>query len=140
MMWPFRNLVDIISPIPLRLAIGVIFAVHGYEKVFETGTGAVSENFAQMGIMLPQITGPLVSLTEFLGGIFLIVGLLTPLSSLMLAVTMAVAVFHVHWPNGLTGQGGYEYPLSLLAGTLTLFFLGAGPLSLDRFLFRGHSH
>ena len=124
-----------LAPLTLRLALGSIFVAHGYQKVFVNGTAAVSESFAQMGMILPQVTGPLVCYTEFIGGIFLLVGFLTPLASFMIACVMAVAVLLVHLPNGLIGQGGYEFPLSLLAGALALLFMGAGPLSLDGLFF-----
>ena len=113
--------------------------VHGYGKVFTSGTAAVSESFAQMGVFQPQITGPLVAYTELIGGACLILGLLTPIASVMLAGVMAVAILKVHLAAGLTGPGGYEYPLSLLAGALTLLFLGPGPISLDKkFFCRGN--
>ena len=135
MTGPLCKWASILGPLPLRLAIGAIFTAHGCQKVFVQGTAQVSEQFASMGMVMPQITGPLVAYTEFLGGLFLIVGLLTPVAALMLAVTMAVAILQVHLPNGLTGPGGYQFPLSLLAGSLSLLFTGAGKLSLDKLIF-----
>ena len=65
----------------------------------------------------------------------LVVAFLTPLAAFMLGCVMAVAIFKVHLPGGLIGPGGYEYPLSMLAGLVALLFMGPGPLSLDKLIF-----
>ncbi len=82
----------------------------------------------------------LVILVEFFGGIALIIGLLTRLASIGLAVDMLGAIFIVHLPNGFfinwymkPGVGhGIEMNLLLFAGGLTLLLGGAGKLSLDK--------
>ena len=129
-----------LASLALRFVIGPIFIAHGYQKVFVNGTAAVTEAFTQMGMIMPQVTGPLVAYTEFVGGICLLVGLLTPLASFMIACIMAVAILMVHLSNGLVGPGGYEFPLSLLGGSVALMFIGAGPLSLDKLLFGRGNH
>jgi len=106
-----------LASLVLRLVVGGIFIVHGHSKVFVNGTDAVALKFTEMGIFMPEITAPLVAYTEFVGGILLVIGLLTPIAAFMIACTMAVAVFKVHFASGLTGPGGYEYPLSLLASS-----------------------
>ena len=44
---------------------------------------------------------------------------------------MLVAIFGVHWKNGFTGQGNYQFPLALAAIAFSLIFTGAGPISID---------
>ncbi|HEX8185096.1 MAG TPA: hypothetical protein VF747_10105, partial [Blastocatellia bacterium] len=44
---------------------------------------------------------------------------------------MAVAIFEVHWGNGLTGPGSFEFPLSLFAVSIALLILGPDPISID---------
>ena len=75
----------------------------------------------------------LVGLVEFLGGIFLILGLFVNLISVLLIIDMVVAILLVHIPKGfLISNGGYEFPLALLAGLVTLAILGQGKLSLQK--------
>jgi len=70
---------------------------------------------------------------EFFGGILLILGLLTRPSSLVLAITMIVAIFAVHFEHGLfMSNNGYEFALSLLAITVALIFQGGGSFSIDQ--------
>lgn len=63
-------------------------------------------------------------------------GLLTRLSTIPLAVILGVAVIGVKLEVGLIGamMTGYELNLALLAGLVALLFLGGGRLSLDRLL------
>ncbi len=74
----------------------------------------------------------LAGLTEFFGGLFLALGLLTRPAALAITVLMAVAVFQVHLANGFfwTG-GGYEYPLFWGLVALSFVLRGGGRYSLD---------
>jgi putative oxidoreductase len=116
----------------VRLITGLIFIAHGSQKIFEMGLDGVAGGFAQMGIPMAGILGPMVAFLEFFGGFALIAGLLTRLTSFGLGATMVVAILQVHLANGLMGQGGFEFPLSLLGATVLLALTGAGKWSLDR--------
>ncbi len=123
----------------LRVVIGVVFLVHGYQKLFVMGIGGVTGFFTQIGVPLPQLTALLVSVLEFGGGIALILGLLTPLVAGLLAVDMLAAIFLVHLPNGffLGEAPGYEFVLTLFGAALTLALTGPGAYALDAVLGRG---
>ena len=69
--------------------------------------------------------------TEFFGGILLIVGLLTRFVSLAVLIDMFVAIWKVHWKNGMFGKGGYELPLTLATIAFALILFGAGPIAID---------
>lgn len=114
----------------LRISTGVIMSVHGWQKL--TNISGVTENFGEMGFPAPEIMTYLAVGGEFLGGLGLIVGLLTPIAAFGIACVMAVAILKVHWSSGLLAQNnGFEYPLTLFVVALFFIINGAGPISLD---------
>lgn len=114
----------------LRITVGVIMAVHGWEKL--NAIPQMTEAFTAMGLPAPKMMVYLAISGEFLGGLGLIVGLLTPIAAFGVFATMAVAVFKVHWANGLMAKNnGFEYPMTLMFVALYFMVRGAGPLSLD---------
>jgi putative oxidoreductase len=128
----------------LRLAVGVVFFAHGAQKMlgwfggdgfngtmgFLTGTMHIPAWLA-----IPAIAA------EFFGGLGLIVGLLTRVAALGIAVNMIVAIATVHYHFGFfmnwfgTQKGeGYEYHVLAVAMAVLLIVRGAGAASLDRAL------
>jgi putative oxidoreductase len=115
----------------LRVAVGVIFVAHGYQKI-QGGVGRFGGFLSSLGVPFPAVFAYVVSYTEFLGGIALILGLATPLAALMIAATMVVAIVKVKLNKGLIG--GYEFDLALLAAVIALALTGPGVLSLDHLI------
>lgn len=126
-----------LAPFILRVVIGIIFLVHGLEKfglLGGPGLGGVSGFFGSIGIPAAPLMAFVVAVVETLGGLALILGLGTRIASILLAIIMLVAIFaaKLSQGTGLTGPGGFELDLALLAGLLALLLLGSGPAALEQ--------
>jgi len=127
------------SPLALRIPIGIIFIAHGTQKLFGwfggyglEGTGGWMES---IGLAPGFIMALMAGSSEFFGGLFILLGLLTRPAAIALSFTMVVAIFSVHFANGLfMSNNGYEFALALLAASLSLAFTGAGKLAVDNVL------
>ena len=108
----------------LRSAIGVIFILHGMMK-FNPG---FAENLPNMG--LPAEMQIPIALAEVVPGILLIIGILSRLSSALLSIVMLGAIFMVKGAQSITGKGGVEIDLILLASCLVIMIAGPGRVSL----------
>jgi len=115
----------------VRIITGVMFMMHGYQKLFMMGLPAITDGFTKMGIPMPTITAMLVTFLEFFGGIGLVIGLLTRLIALGLVVDMLGAIVLVHLANGFFLPTGYEFVLLLMVLSLSLVVGGPGRFSVD---------
>lgn len=120
----------------VRLVIGLLFVGHGAQKLFgwfggygPKGTGGWMESIGiKPGVAMAVMAG----LMELIGGSLFAAGLFTPVGAVLIALTMLVAIFKVHGPNGIWAtSNGYEYPLVLLAVAVGVALTGAGAYSLD---------
>lgn len=129
-MFGFLDRLQPLALLVLRLGLGATMMVHGKEKLF----GGMSEfigSLHKMGVPAPTVMGYLSAGTEFFGGLLLIVGFFTRFAALATTINMLVAIFKVHFKNGFTGQGNYQFPLALCVIAFALIFYGAGPISID---------
>ena len=127
---PSRRQIDTALTV-LRVVLGVIFIMHGGQKLFVYGLDGVAGSFGQMGIPAAGFFGPLVAFVEFFGGIAIVLGLLTRLAAAGVGATMLVAILTVHLKQGFFNPGGVEFPLALLAAATALVLTGAGAYSAD---------
>lgn len=125
----FLDRLQPLALLALRLTLGVIMIGHGYGKVFHGGLEQHVHRVASLG--LPGWLAYLSSCAEFFGGMLVIAGLFTRFFSLAILIDLAVAIWKVHWKNGLFGKGGYEFPLTLVTIAFALIFFGAGPIAID---------
>jgi putative oxidoreductase len=112
----------------LRLALALSMIVHGYQKVVPHGA---LNHFAHYVITLglPYWLGYVSAYTEFVGGMLLVIGLLTRFAAAMIAINMLVALFTVGIHQGF---GIYNYIIALAAIAIMLVVYGAGAMALDR--------
>jgi putative oxidoreductase len=123
----------------LRVPVGIILAAHGAQKLFGWFGGYGLEGTGQwmgsIGLEPGYFMALLAGSGEFFGGLMLAFGFLTRLGAALNVVTMAVALFWVHFANGLfLSNNGYEYALALLAAAASLLVMGGGKLSIDKVL------
>lgn len=120
----------------LRLTLGAAMVYHGYGKVIPAhglqgsplaALQHFSHTVAAMGV--PPWLGYVSALTEFIGGVLLVLGLLTRFAAFMIAINMAVALLLVDRHKGYAGS---EYALALFVIALMLLCYGAGAAALDR--------
>jgi putative oxidoreductase len=127
------------AALALRIPTAIIFIAHGAQKLFGWfggyGLEGTGQWMASIGLGPGYQMALLAGSAEFFGGIALLLGLLVRPAALMLSITMLVAIFTVHFANGLfMSNNGYEFALALLAISISLIFSGAGKLSLDELL------
>ena len=112
----------------IRVAIGVIFIVHGSGKFNPGFIGFLSNLGIPTEMQIP------IALAEFVPGILLIIGVLTRISSVFLSIVMLGAIFLVKQAASLTGERGFEIDLMLLVGNLAIIAVGPGRVSLSHAL------
>ncbi len=121
----------------VRVALGLVFTVSGVGKVLGVGPKAMGiQGFAGflggLGIPMPTLVAWAVGLLELVGGVLLLVGLLTRVVGTLMAINMAAALVLVHLPSGfVASNGGYEYVLVLALCSLGVAVGGPGALSAD---------
>jgi putative oxidoreductase len=125
-----------IALLVLRLVLGGVFVAHGAQKLFGSFGGPGIEGTAgfheQLGIKPAKPMAILAGLAEFVGGMLVAAGFLTPLAALALIVVMIVAIVKVHLKNGFfAASGGYEFNLVLIAVAVALILVGSGAYSID---------
>jgi len=115
----------------LRVVVGIVFVVHGAQKLFVFGIGGVTQGFAQMHIPLPMVAAPVVAIVEFVGGIALVVGIFTRIAAILIAIDMVGAILFVHGRNGFFLPMGFEFAFALMGACVALAVGGAGEYSVD---------
>lgn len=118
----------------LRVVVGLAFMFHGWGKIQNPFGWMGPEGFA------PGFLQALAALSEFGGGLALILGLLTPLACLGLGATMAVAFATHAFMRGdpfvsMTGGPASELAAVYFCIAMLLLALGPGRFSLDRAFF-----
>jgi putative oxidoreductase len=125
-------------PVPLRIALGLIFIGHGGDKVFGwfggPGLAAFSSYPAPFSFMRPAwLWMGAAAISELIGGLLVLTGLMTRVGAFLIACVMLTAMFGVNWGAFFLPKG-IEFTLALLAMTIVLLMTGGGHASMDRML------
>ena len=107
------------------VVLGIIMLYHGWAKV--TDLGGTIEGFSGMGVPIPALTATFAMVAEVGGGLLLLLGVLTDIAGLLVAIDMLGAIIFVHAKNGFAvTDNGFEWPLALLAMALGIALAGPG--------------
>src|SRR5436309_1517197 len=124
-----------LAPLAARITVGVEFMGIGWTKL--QNLPAITRNFASLGIPAPEILTPFVSGVEFVGGLLLLLGLLTRFAAVPLMIVMVVAILSAKAGdiNSLETFLGFE-EVSYFVMFAWLGIAGPGPVSLDHFILK----
>ncbi len=128
------------APVVLRLVLGVIMTAHGWQKLTQMGPANFgNQMLAGLGIPAPVFFGYALTFFELIGGVLLVIGLLSRLTALVWALVLVVATVLVKVDLGLLAPAGAPLPgaeldLALIAGLVGVVLLGPGRPSVDHAL------
>ena len=130
----------------VRVALGVIYVMHGWLALTVIGPSGVAGYTVRLGYP-PSLSTALawyLIVVHLVGGALLAIGLWTRIVALLQLPIMASATFLLHWSQGFFMKaivvdasggraiaGGYEYDLLVLVATCALVLLGPGKLAVD---------
>jgi putative oxidoreductase len=122
----------------LRVVVGLLFIGHGTQKLFGWFGGGGPEGtsgfFGSLGYRSPRTLALVGGLTETVGGVLVLLGLLTPLGSALIIGMMVAAILAVHIDKGVwNSNGGIELPLVFIAAATAIAF-SPGRYAIDRAL------
>ena len=123
------------GPLVARITVGAVVMDTGWAKLHLLAV--VTKNFATMGIPAPQFFAPFVGCVEFFGGLLVLIGLFTRLTTVPLMIVMAVAVV-------LARLGDLRSLEDFLACEEVVYFVmfawlaiaGPGPVSVDHYVLK----
>jgi len=118
----------------IRFITGILILLHG-KIVFDSQimNGMAESMSKDLGMPFPLLMAYLAKGSEFFGGLFFALGLLTRIVSIPLSITMAVAAFVAHHGQ-ITGEGEHAFLFLLIFAAF--FFIGSGKWSVDYLLKR----
>lgn len=119
----------------LRVVLGIAFLVHGWSKLMSSGVGNVVGFFGSIGIPAAALVAWIVTIVELVGGILLIVGALTQLVGILLAIDMLGAIIFAYFGQGAPfvdqGAVAWEKEAVFAAAALCLALAGPGIWAVD---------
>lgn len=119
----------------LRLVVGALFVGHGTQKAFGWfggyGIAGTAGFMEQLGLKPGRLHATAAAFGETVGGLLVLLGLWTPVGAALIVAVMLVAIKTVHLAKGFWNtNGGFEFPLTLIAVALFLAANGPGAYTL----------
>jgi putative oxidoreductase len=123
------------GPLAVRIVVGWVFLWTGWQKLH--ALPRMVENFRSWGIPAPELLTPFASGMEFVGGLMLLLGLLTRFISVPMMIIMVVAIVSAKWADvdSLQTLLGFE-EVSYFVMFAWLGIAGPGPVSLDHLILK----
>ena len=120
----------------IRVALGMVFVMHGWQKLTVFGLAGTAGFLGDLGVPLPPVNAVLLIAVELAGGALLAAGAGTRVVGVLLAFSMSVATIAAHGGAGFFLPTGYEFALTLALISLAIALTGAGRYSVDARFFR----
>ncbi|HET9635241.1 MAG TPA: DoxX family protein [Gemmatimonadaceae bacterium] len=117
--------------VPLRVVVGLVFLMHGGQKLFIFGLAGTADIMGKLGLPIPTLCAVIVIAAELLGGAAIVLGAFTRLAGAVLAFEMVIAIIVARLHGGFFAPYGYEFELTLLGACLTFALTGPGHISLE---------
>lgn len=117
--------------VPLRVVVGLVFLMHGWQKLFVFGLAGTADIMGKLGLPLPTVCAGIVIAAELLGGAAILLGVFTRVAGAVLAFEMVIAIIVARLHGGFFAPYGYEFELTLLGACLTFALVGPGHISLE---------
>jgi putative oxidoreductase len=111
--------------------VGLVFVLHGGQKLLAMGLAGTAGFLGQLGVPLPAVAAAALIAVELVGGLLVLLGWRTRWAAALLALDMLGAMALVHVRGGFFLPDGVEFVLTLFAACAALALLGPGPASLD---------
>lgn len=112
----------------MRLVLAAVLLTHGLPKI--TGFSNTVGFFTSAGVPAPALAAAYATIVETAGGILMLLGVAVDIVGVLIAIDMLGAIIFVHIKHGFAGQGGYEFPLSVLVIAVSIALMGPGAYSV----------
>jgi putative oxidoreductase len=118
-----------------RVLLGVIMIAHGYQKLVVNGIGRTTAGFESMSIPVAIVSASFVTVVELVGGVLLVLGLMTRAVAGCMGFVMVAAAGFVHVRHGVfVADGGWELVGSIAGALLALAVAGPGRFGVAHLL------
>ncbi len=121
-----------------RIILGVVLIAHGWQKFNEWTIAGTTEAFTGMGVPAAGIAAPIAAVIELIGGILILIGLVTRIAAALVTLQMVGAgLWGGHFGSGiLASENGWELVMVIAAVAVILLAAGPGQYAADNFIFK----
>lgn len=121
-----------------RIILGVVLIAHGWQKFNEWTIAGTTDAFTGMGVPAAGIAAPIAAAIELVGGILILIGLITRIAAALVALQMVGAgIWGGHFSSGvMVTENGWELVMVIAAVAVILLAAGPGQYAADNFIFK----